>query len=44
MSLNEKEKSILSKSIIDIISGLDSNKKRIALTLIPDNAKRVIGL
>ncbi len=44
MSLNEKEKSIISKSIIDIISGLDSDKKRIALTLFPENAKRVIGI
>ena len=44
MSLGEKEKSILSKSIINIVSGLNSDKKRIAMTLIPDNAKRVIGL
>lgn len=44
MTLNEKEKSIISKSIIEIISGLDPEKKRIAMTLIPDNAKRVIGL
>lgn len=44
MSLNEKEKSILSKSIVNIVSGLNSDKKRIAMTLIPDNAKRVIGL
>jgi hypothetical protein len=44
MSLNEKEKSVLSKSIINIVSGLNSDKKRIAMTLIPDNAKRVIGL
>ncbi len=44
MSLNEKEKSVLSKSIINIISGLNSDKKRIAMTLIPDNAKRVIGI
>lgn len=44
MSLSEKEKSILSKSIINIMSGLNSDKKRVAMTLIPDNAKRVIGL
>ncbi len=44
MSLGEKEKSILSKSIISIVSGLNSDKKRIAMTLIPDNAKRVIGI
>ena len=44
MSLSEKEKSILSKSIINIVSGLNSDKKRIAMTLIPDNAKRIIGL
>lgn len=44
MNLSEKEKSIISKSITDIISGLEPNKKRVAMTLIPDNAKRVIGL
>lgn len=44
MSLGEKEKSILSKSIVNIVSGLNSDKKRIAMTLIPDNAKRVIGI
>lgn len=44
MTLNEKEKSVISKSITDIISGLEPEKKRIAMTLIPDNAKRVIGL
>ncbi len=44
MSLSEKEKSVISKSIIDIISGLESDKKRIALTLIPDNAKVLIGV
>ncbi len=44
MTLSEKEKSVISKSIIDIISGLDPDKKRIALTLIPDNAKVQIGV
>lgn len=44
MNLNEKEKSLISKSIIDIISGLDPDKKRIAMTLIPDNAKAQIGV
>ena len=44
MSLSEKEKSTISKSISEIVSGLDPDKKRVAMTLIPDNAKRVIGL
>ena len=44
MYLNEKEKSIISKSVIDIISGLEPDKKRLVLVLIPDNAKRVIGI
>lgn len=44
MSLSEKEKSVISKSIIDIISGLEPDKKRIVLTLIPDNAKVQIGV
>lgn len=44
MNLNEKEKSLISKSIIDIVSGLDPDKKRIAMTLIPDNAKAQIGV
>jgi hypothetical protein len=44
MSLGEKEKSAISKSIIDIISGLDPDKKRIAMALIPDNAKAQIGV
>jgi len=44
MSLSEKEKSVISKSIINIISGLEPEKKRIALILIPDNAKVQIGV
>jgi hypothetical protein len=44
MSLSEKEKSVISKSIINIISGLEPDKKRIILTLIPDNAKVQIGV
>jgi len=44
MSLSEKEKSVISKSIINIISGLEPDKKRIVLTLIPDNAKDQIGV
>ena len=44
MSLNEKEKTILSKSIVDIVMGLEPDKKRIVLTLIPENAKKVIGI
>lgn len=44
MGLSEKEKAVISKSIIDIITGLDPDKKRIAMTLIPNNAKQVIGL
>ena len=44
MSLNEKEKAAISKSIVDIIAGLDSDKKRVAMALIPDNAKQVIGI
>jgi hypothetical protein len=44
MSLSEKEKSVISKSIINIISGLEPDKKRIVLTLIPDNAKVQIGV
>ena len=44
MSLNEKEKAAISKSIVDIVAGLDSDKKRVAMALIPDNAKQVIGI
>ena len=44
MNLSEKERTTISKSISDIVSGLEPNKKRVAMTLIPDNAKRIIGL
>lgn len=44
LTLNENEKSILSKSLNGIITELDENKKKTLLVLIPDNAKIKIGV
>ena len=44
LTLNENEKSILSKSLKVIITELDENKKKTLLVLIPDNAKIKIGV
>ena len=44
MTLNDNEKSILSKSLNGIITELDENKKKTLLVLIPDNAKIKIGV
>lgn len=42
--LNGEQKDIISKSIQGIIGKLNSNQKRILLLIIPDNAKKQLGI
>ena len=44
MSLNENEKSVLSTTIRNLISNLNEESKKRIFLIIPDNAKRQIGL
>lgn len=44
LSLEEDKKSTLSKSIRDLINELDENHKKKMLIMVPDNAKKKLGI
>ena len=44
MSLDPEQQRIIGSAIIGAVDGLDGRKRGLVLKLIPDNAKRVIGM
>ena len=44
MSLMPEQQKIIGTTIIQVVSSLDDTKKNLMLKLIPNNAKKIIGM